>query len=42
MTKCMNCMPGKPCFAQDNYKVYRNAEYGLVPENEDAIMQEIA
>ena len=23
MTICENCMPGKPCFAQDNYKIYK-------------------
>jgi cathepsin X len=38
--KCENCMPGKPCFAQDNYKVYQTEEYGHV-KGEAAMMQEI-
>ena len=37
---CENCMPGKPCFAQDNWKVYQTAEYGHV-KGEAAMMQEI-
>ena len=38
--KCENCMPGKPCFAQDNYKIYGTEEYGHV-NGEEAMMQEI-
>ena len=38
--KCDNCMPGKPCFAQDNYKIYGTEEYGHV-KGEEAMMQEI-
>jgi cathepsin X len=38
--KCENCMPGKPCFAQDDYKVYHSDKYGKVA-GEDAMMQEI-
>jgi len=37
---CENCMPGKPCFAQDNWKVYQTEEYGHV-KGEAAMMQEI-
>ena len=33
-------MPGKPCFAQDNWKVYQTEEYGHV-KGEAAMMQEI-
>jgi len=40
MIKCENCMPGKPCFAQDDYKVYHTDKYGKV-SGEDAMMQEI-
>jgi len=40
MTICENCMPGKPCFAQDNYKIYHTEEYGHV-SGEAAMMQEI-
>ena len=40
ITVCENCMPGKPCFAQDNYKVYNTDQYGTV-KGEEAMMQEI-
>jgi len=40
MTMCENCMPGAPCFAQDNYKIYNSEEYGKV-SGEEAMMQEI-
>jgi len=40
MTKCENCMPGKPCFAQDDYKYYHSDQYGHV-KGEQAMMQEI-
>jgi len=40
MTTCENCMPGEPCFAQDNYKVYGTELYGKV-SGEEAMMQEI-
>jgi cathepsin X len=33
-------MPGKPCFAQDNYKVYKSDEYGHVI-GEENMLQEI-
>jgi len=37
---CENCSPGKPCFAQDNYKFYHSDEYGHVT-GEQNMMQEI-
>ena len=37
---CENCMPGKPCFAQDDYKIYHSDQYGHV-KGEQAMMQEI-
>jgi len=37
MTMCMNCNPGEPCFAQDNYKVYNTEEFGKV-SGEEAMM----
>ena len=40
MTVCENCTPGKPCWAQDNYKVYGTDEFGSV-KGEQAMMQEI-
>jgi cathepsin X len=38
--KCENCMPGEPCFAQDDYKIFHTDKYGKV-SGEDAMMQEI-
>jgi len=40
ITVCENCMPGAPCFAQDNYKVYNTDEFGSVT-GEQNMMQEI-
>jgi len=40
MIKCENCMPGKPCFVPDSYKVYHTDEFGKV-SGEQAMMQEI-
>ena len=30
MLKCMNCMPGEPCFIPDSYYVFKTDEYGNV------------
>jgi len=40
MIHCENCMPGKPCFVPDNYKIYNTQEFGTV-SGEQAMMQEI-
>jgi len=34
MVKCQNCMPNKPCFVPDEYKIYQVDEFGMVEGGE--------
>ena len=38
---CKECWSGKPCFVPPKYNVYRVGEYGLLPKDPQAIMNEI-
>jgi cathepsin X len=38
---CQECFDGKPCYVPPKYNKYRVGEYGLLPQNEEAIRNEI-